>query len=155
MAKQKSKLYIVRTTTGREAQVMDRLIAKLNRDPNPDIYAIMKPHEIRGYIFVEATSRDTVAQTVYGVTYAKGVIEGTTRMKQLEHLFAPVAEIINIKKDDVVEVASGPFKGEKARVKRINKLKEEVVIELLEAAVPIPLTVKLDSVRVIRREEKE
>jgi transcriptional antiterminator NusG len=152
---QKSNLYIVRTTTGREAQVIDRLVAKLNRETNPEIFAVMKPHEIRGYIFVEATSKEAVAQTVYGVTYAKGVVEGTTKMKDLDHLFAPVAEIINVKKNDVVEVASGPFKGEKARVKRINKLKEEIVIELLEAAVPIPLTIKLDSVRVIRREEKE
>nr|AQS31950.1 hypothetical protein [uncultured archaeon] len=30
--------------------------------------------------------------------------------------------------------------------------KEEVVVELLEAAVPIPITVSLDSVKVIRRE---
>ena len=44
-----------------------------------------------------------------------------------------------------------PFKREKAMVKRINKQKEEVVVELLEAAVPIPVTVKLDNVKVIRR----
>ena len=35
---------------------------------------------------------------------------------------------------------------------RIDQTKEEVVVELLEAAIPIPITVKLDSVKVIRRE---
>ena len=35
---------------------------------------------------------------------------------------------------------------------RVDKQKDEVVVELLEAAVPIPITVKLDSVKVIRRE---
>ena len=38
---------------------------------------------------------------------------------------------------------------------RIDKQKEEVVVELLEAAVPIPITVKMDSVKVIRRETAE
>ena len=38
---------------------------------------------------------------------------------------------------------------------RIDKTKEEVVVELLEAAVPIPVTVSLDSVRIIRREEED
>ena len=33
--------------------------------------------------------------------------------------------------------------------------KEEVVISLLGAIVPLPVTVKLDNVRVIRRESKE
>jgi len=46
----------------------------------------------------------------------------------------------------------GPFKREKARVSRVDKTKDEVVVELLEAAVPIPMTLKLDAVKVIRRD---
>jgi transcriptional antiterminator NusG len=61
----------------------------------------------------------------------------------------------NIRKNDIVELISGPFKREKAKVTRINKQKEEIVVELLEAAVPIPITVKMDAVKVIRREEEE
>ena len=62
---------------------------------------------------------------------------------------------VNIQKNDIVEIISGPFAREKAKVTRINLQKEEIVVELLEAAVPIPITVKLDSVKVIRRDEKE
>ena len=62
---------------------------------------------------------------------------------------------VNIRKNDIVEVISGPFKREKAKITRIDKAKEEVVVELLEAAVPIPITVKMDSVKVIRRESDE
>ena len=50
---------------------------------------------------------------------------------------------------------SGPFKREQAKVIRIDKTKEEVVVELLEAAVSIPITVKMDSVKVIRRESDD
>ena len=37
----------------------------------------------------------------------------------------------------------------------IDKIKEEVVVELLEAAVPIPITVSMDAVKVIRRDNEE
>ena len=47
-----------------------------------------------------------------------------------------------------------PFKNEKAKVTRIDKQKGEVVVSLLGASVPIPVTVKLDNVKVIRRDEK-
>lgn len=61
---------------------------------------------------------------------------------------------IDIRKKDIVEIISGPFKREQARITRIDKVKEEVVVELLGAAVPIPITVKMDAVKVIRRESE-
>ena len=63
-----------------------------------------------------------------------------------------VKTAVNIQKNDIVEIISGPFKREKAKITRIDMAKEEVVVELLEAAVPIPITVSLDTVKVIRRE---
>ncbi|MBN2142156.1 transcription elongation factor Spt5, partial [Candidatus Woesearchaeota archaeon] len=60
----------------------------------------------------------------------------------------------NIQKNDIAEIISGPFKREKCKITRIDKTKEEVVVELLEAAVPIPLTLKMDAVKVIRRDEE-
>jgi hypothetical protein len=47
------------------------------------------------------------------------------------------------------------FKGEKAKVTRIDKTKGEVVVSLLGASVPIPVTVKIDNVKVIRREDED
>ena len=62
---------------------------------------------------------------------------------------------INIKKNDIAEIISGPFKREKCKITRIDKTKEEVVVELLEAAVPIPITLKIDAIKVIRRDDDE
>ncbi len=53
---------------------------------------------------------------------------------------------------NIVEVIAGPFKGEKARVQRIDEGKEEVTVELFEAMVPIPITVRGDHVRVLEKE---
>ena len=52
----------------------------------------------------------------------------------------------------IVELISGPFKGEKAKVVRIDESREDVVLELIEAAVPIPVTVKGDQIRLIQKE---
>lgn len=70
-------------------------------------------------------------------------------------MLEPVAADIKIEKGDIIEIISEPFKNEKAKVIRVDKAKSEGVVSLLGAAVPIPVTVKLDNVRVIRRGELE
>lgn len=52
-----------------------------------------------------------------------------------------------------MELVSGPFKGEKARVVRVDVKKEEITVELFEATVPIPVTVQGDSIKVLQKEE--
>src|SRR2546426_1651018 len=57
--------------------------------------------------------------------------------------------------DLLEEVVAGPFKGEKARVMKIDETKEEITVELFEAMVRIPVTVRGDSVRVLQKEEEK
>jgi transcriptional antiterminator NusG len=61
--------------------------------------------------------------------------------------------VSGISDGDVVELIAGPFKGEKARVKQIDEAKEEITVELFEAMVPIPVTVRGDHVRVLEKEK--
>jgi len=70
-------------------------------------------------------------------------------------MIEPSAVSISIEEGDIVEIISEPFKKEKAKVMRIDKQKEEVVVSLLAAVVPLPVTIKLDNVKVIRREGGE
>ena len=147
-----AEVYALRTTAGRETQVIDKLIAR-TKQYGLYLYAILKPREVKGYFFVEAGSIDDLNKAIYGVQHAKGVI-GTVKMQEIQHFLVPAQEQIKIQVGDIVEIVSGPFRGETAKVKRVTKVKDEVVVELLEAAVPIPITVKLDSVRVIKPEEK-
>lgn len=148
-------IFIVRTTTGRERQVIDRLFSRVKNFEAGEIKAIFNPQEVRGYIFIEAVSRDDVLHLISHMSNVKGLVRGEIAMNEVEHFFAPKMTTINIIEKDIVEIISGPFKGEKAKVNRVNMLKEDVVVELLEAAVPIPITLKIDAVRVIRREEQE
>ena len=46
-------------------------------------------------------------------------------------------------------MVAGPFKGERAQVQRIDEAKDQVTVELYEATVPIPVTVRGDQIRVL------
>ena len=149
------KIFGVRTAANREDQVIDYLVSKLRKGVKENFYAVIRPHGMRGYIFVEAASIEDAEAVLQGIPYARGVLPQEIPYPEIEHMLEQVKVEMNIRKNDIVEIISGPFKRENAKVIRINKQKEEIVVELLEAAVPIPITVKMDAVKVIRREGTE
>lgn len=149
----KAAIYALRTTANREDQVMDFIISNAQKK-KLEVYSIIRPHGMRGYIFVEAGNRPDAEQAAFNIPYAKNILPKTIDYKEIEHMLEQVKKEVNIQKNDIVEIISGPFKRENAKVTRIDKQKEEVVVELLEAAVPIPITVKMDAVKVIRRESE-
>ncbi|MBT4539032.1 transcription elongation factor Spt5 [Candidatus Woesearchaeota archaeon] len=150
-----SQIYSIRTAANREDQVVDYLIAKLERATKVQVYSVIRPHGMRGYIFIEVASKSDAEMAVQGVPYARGILPTEIPYPEIEHMLQQVKVEMNIQKGDIVEIISGPFKRENAKVMRLNKQKEDIVVELLEAAVPIPITVKMDAVKVIRREDSD
>ena len=150
----KSHIFAIRTTANREDQVMDFISSNIEKKKLA-VYSVIRPHGMRGYIFIEAESRVDAEQAAYGVPYARGVLQHTIQFKEIEHMLEKGKKEYNIQKNDIAEIISGPFKREKCKITRVDKTKNEVVVELLEAAVPIPITVNIDSVKVIRREGEE
>lgn len=149
-----TKIYALRTTANREDQVMSFIASNVVRKKIL-VYAVVRPHGMRGYIFLEAASIQDAEQGAFGVPYARGVLSKEIDYKEIEHMLERVKKEVNILKNDIVEIISGPFKREKAKITRVDKQKEEVVVELLEAAVPIPVTVRMDAVKVIRRDSDD
>lgn len=149
-----SHLFALRTAANREDQVVDYLSSKLHKATQHQVFAIIRPHGMRGYIFLEVASKTEAEAALQGVPYARGLLPTEIPYAEIEHMLEQVKVEMNIKKGDIVEIISGPFKRENAKVMRINKQKEEIVVELLEAAVPIPITVSMDAVKVIRREDE-
>ena len=154
LEEQQGEIYALRTTANREDQVLSFVGSNAKRKKMA-VYSLVRPHGMRGYIFVEAASRSDAEQAAFGVPYARGILPNVIEYKEIEHMLEQVAKDMNIKKNDIVEIISGAFKREKAKVSRIDRTKEEVVVELLEAAVPIPITLKMDAIKVIRREDDE
>ncbi len=149
-----NKIYALRTTANREDQVVDFISSHVQKR-KLEVYAIVRPHGMRGYVFLEAKDKESAEESFFGVPYAKGLLKEPIKYEEIEPMLEQVKTQINIQKNDIVEIISGPFKREKAKIARIDPQKEEVVVELLEAAVPIPITLKMDSVKVIRREGEE
>ena len=152
--KSTTHIYALRTTANREDQVMDFVVSNAKKK-KLKVYSVIRAHGMRGYIFLEAGNRQDAEQAAFNVPYARGILPKEIDYKEIEHMLEQVKVERDIRKNDIVEIISGPFKRENAKVIRIDKTKEDVVVELLEAAVPIPITVKMDAVKVIRRETEE
>ena len=149
-----SSIYVVKVTTNKEDKAMEMITDRVKKK-DIEIYAVARPHGLRGYIFLESPDHKHAEDAVFNLPYVKGIIGETVTYDKIKQMLEPVAADIKIEKNDIVEIISEPFKNEKAKVVRVDKPKNECIVSLLSAAVPIPVTVKLDNIRVIRREELE
>ena len=154
MEENQCKIFAVRTTANREDQVIDFLAANAKKK-KLEVFSCVRPHGMRSYIFIETPSRNEAEQAVFDVPYARGVLPDPIPYEEIEHMIETVKVEVNIQRGDIAEIISGPFKREKAKVTKVDKDKEEVVVELLEAAVTIPITLKIDALKVIRRDDDE
>ncbi|MFH1424673.1 MAG: transcription elongation factor Spt5 [archaeon] len=145
-------IYAIRTTANKEKNVASKLVDRIERDKFP-ISSIIVPG-LKGYVLVEGDKQD-IDKAYRGVAHARGLVEGETSVNEIEHFLAPKPAATSLEEGYTIEVTSGPFKGEKAKIIKVDNTKNEVTIELLEATVPIPITVPAESVRVLEREGKE
>jgi len=151
----KPQLFALRTTVGQEKTAADMLDGRAKNYGMKDLLSILAPPDIRGYVFVEVFGgRHFVERLRAGVKHAKGVVSGEVPMEQLEQFLTPRPSVIRMNVGDLVEISSGPFKGERAKIIRIDESKEEITVELIEATVPIPVTVRGDAVKIIQRKEE-
>ena len=146
-------IFIIKVTTNKEERVLD-MIADRAQKKNLNVFSVLRPHGLRGYVLLEAKDRESAEEAAFDLPYVKGIIGKTINYEEIKNMIEPSATTVSIKEGDIVEMISEPFKKEKAKVIRIDKQKEEVVVNLLGAVVQLPVTLKIDNVKVIRREEK-
>jgi transcriptional antiterminator NusG len=140
----------IRTTTGRENVVIDSLMAR-TKSTGIAIKSLFHPEELRGYVFVEGEINDIEA-VIKGVPHIRGLIKKDVAFQELEKFMIPEKSEVKVGLGDIVEIIGGPFKGEKGKITRVDETKNEITVEFLEAAIPIPVTI---SVNVVRIHEKK
>lgn len=152
-----SQVLILKTQVGQERRVAEALTGKARRFGLP-ILGLLAPAELRGYVFIETTDPIRLEKGVRGVSYARSLIKDPmtnqpkdTPFAEIAHFLTPVSAVAKIAEGDIVELVSGPFRGEKAKVTRVDDTKEEITVELIESMVPIPITVKGEHVRVLEK----
>ena len=147
-------IFIIKVTTNKEERAVEMIAEKAGKK-ELNVFSVARPHGWRGYILLEAEDRESAEEAAFNLPYVKGIIGNDMDYEEIKNSIESTIETISIQEGDIVEIISEPFKKEKAKVLRIDKQKEEVTVSLLGAAVPLPVTIKADNVRVIRREDEE
>ena len=151
---EKSRIYAIKTTAKQERAVADSIQKAVETQTDIRVYAIIVPDELRGYVLVESPEPFArIEQLVEFVPHARAVVRGETSLEEVGHFLVPKPVVSGIQEGTIVELIAGPFKGEKAVVKRVDAGKEEITVELYESVVPIPITVRGDHVRVVEKAE--
>lgn len=152
--KETTKIFSIKTQVGKEQNTADLLITRSKRS-DLGVASILVTPELRGYIFVEGYDRERLKDVIKTISYARTVLDGDIPVSQIEHFLVPASAVAKIAEGDVVEMVAGPFRGETAKVTHIDDAKEEITVELFESVVPIPITVRGEQVRVVKRKDEE
>jgi transcriptional antiterminator NusG len=144
-------IHTIRVTSGQE-KIIAQILMKKAKAEKLDVYSIVNVEAVKGYLFVETPDENTLVKLIQKVKHIKGFLKKALTAPEIENLVkAEKQQNIVIEPGDMVEMSSGPFKGERAKVIKIDEAKDEVTVELVEVAVPIPVTVKSKMVRLFQK----
>ncbi|RLF24303.1 MAG: transcription elongation factor Spt5 [Thermoprotei archaeon] len=148
-----SNIYAVRTTVGQEKNVALLVASRVFARKIP-VRSILVVDGVRGFVFIEAPSPQFVDRAIMGIKHVKGRVKGKVNFADIEKLLFPKPVIEDLDIGDKVEIVSGPFRGMKAKVVRIDRPKQEVTVELLEVPYPLPITVSADYIKLLEKAKK-
>ncbi|MFB6110646.1 MAG: transcription elongation factor Spt5 [Halodesulfurarchaeum sp.] len=143
-------IFAVKTTASQE-QTVASMIA--NREEKK-VHAVLAPESLTSYVMVEAEDTGVLERVLEDIPHARSIVPGESDISEVEHFLSPTPDVEGIAEGDIIELIAGPFKGEKAQVQRIDEGKDQVTVELYEATVPIPVTVRGDQIRVLDSDER-
>ncbi len=146
-------IFIVRVTMGQEKILIRMLMKKAQKEKLP-VYSIIYADGVKGYMFVEAKDENTVISLINGVKNVKGMLKRSVPLDEVVKLVEKKEkERAKVSVGDIVEMTSGPFKGERAKVVAVDHAKDEITVELLDVAVPVPVSAKTRMAKLIQSAE--
>jgi len=163
-------IYAVKATAGQERVVAELIYREVVRHRKEieaeggEIHCVLYTTGLKGYVLVEANGPGVIEDVAREVPKTRGLLlkekgnldsAGIIDIKDLEKTLKPTPIVSEVNRGDLVELISGPFKSEKARVAKVDKDKNEITVELIEAAVPIPVIVRGDDIKILKREDSE
>ena len=147
-------IFAVRTTVGQERNVANLIASRVKTNAVP-IKAILVPENLKGYIFIEADGPHVVEQAISGIKHVRSRVPGIVAFSEIKKYITVKLSIEELDINDLVEVTGGPFKGMRAKITDIDRPKEEVTVELLEATFTLPVTVHADYVKLVQKGENK
>jgi transcriptional antiterminator NusG len=145
--------FVVKVTSGQERIAANILQNKVSKTELP-IYSIIVVEGVRGYIILEAEDEVSARQFVTKGRSIRGVLPKSLSEEEVNKLIEVRSHAVGIEKGDTVEFTTGPFKGYKAKVLKVDDLKDDITVELMDVVVPIPITTKMNTAKVIQKASK-
>jgi len=145
----RTSLYAVKVTIGQEKAVVEMLADRAATEGIP-ITAILSAAELKGYIIIESPTPHHVDELIRGMRHVRGRVQGVVDYAEVDRYLQARPAVEGLAVGTIVEIIAGPFKGMQAKVMNVDKVKEEVTIEILEASYTLPITVHADYVRPIK-----
>jgi len=144
-------IHTIRVTSGQE-KIIASILVKKARAEKLNVFSVVHVENVKGYLFVETPDENTLVKLIQKVKHVKGFLKKSITVGEIENLVkAEKQQVMIIEPGDTVEMSSGPFKGERAKVIKLDEAKDEITVELIEVAVPIPVTVKMKMVKLFQK----
>lgn len=147
-------IFAYRVTSGQEHIVLEMLTNKAEKMKDL-IGAIVRFPEVKGYIFIEASDISAAKSISQGIRHIKGMISKPVDLNEMTKLIEEGVQSVKLGKGDIIEFTSGPFKGERGKIMRIDETKDTITVELMDVAVSVPVTAKISTVKIIQKAEEE
>lgn len=146
-------IFVIRTIGGKE-ETLAEMIANLSISQNLEIHSVFKLDEFKGYIFIEG-EEDDVMKVIKEVPHVRSVLKENITIEELKkYIKTEEKKEVKLEIGDIVEIIGGPFKGLKGKVNKVDEIKKEVTIELLDVAVSLPVTISSELVKLVEKKKE-
>ncbi|MHA1126004.1 MAG: transcription elongation factor Spt5 [Candidatus Heimdallarchaeota archaeon] len=141
-------IWTLRATIGQEKAIAKHIHKKIDTK-QIGVWSLLIPEALRGYIFIESDNIEYIDQAIIGIPHVRSKVVGEVEIAELEGFLVPKPTIEGLHVNDIIEIISGPFKGSRAKINRIDVGREEVTVELLDSQIPIPIKLHSDFCKIL------
>ncbi|MFQ6135117.1 MAG: transcription elongation factor Spt5 [Nitrososphaerales archaeon] len=144
------RIFAVKTTGGQEKTVANFVATRVQMREKK-VYSVMVFGTMKGYVFLEAPNAQVVGESIAGFKHVKSQVPGIIRFQDIEKFLVTKSIITELDVGDKVEVVAGPFKGMQANITRIEPVRKEVTVILLDAPYTLPVTIDADYLKIVQK----
>ena len=149
-----SSIFPVKTTGGQEKTVAT-FVANRAIQKKKFIYSVLALDTWKGYVLFEAPNSQVVDESIQGFKHVRSKIPGMMQYSDIEKYLVTKSMVAELNEGDTVEIVAGPFKTMRAKITRVEKEKQEVVVTLLDTAFSMPITIDASFTKLVERAKPE
>ena len=149
-----SSIFPVKTTGGQEKTVATFVANRAMQKTKP-IYSVLALDTWKGYVLFEAPNSQVVDESIQGFKHVRSKIPGMMQYSDIEKYLVTKSMVAELNEGDTVEIVAGPFKTMRAKIARVEKEKQEVVVTLLDTAFSMPITIDASFTKLVERAKPE